>query len=666
MSSPTATCRPGPTYPPVPAERDPHGAGGPDRARSAQWAPSHLLCLLLCLLLCACTPTRERVRQDVERAAAHQDRSLDCVRADRCAEWSPLRVAAAEAVRDSTPDAPRHIALNLESGHDALLARLHLIRAARHSIELQSFIFAEDDAGFLVLDELLRAARRGVRVRVLLDQLFSIESVELLAGLAQAHTHFELRLYNPTFGKGATNSFEFVGGILCCFTQFNQRMHNKLLLVDGLIGITGGRNYQERYFDLDPGFNYRDRDVVVGGPVAAAMQRSFEQFWNAQRSLPAAGLRDVRSLLDGADRGRAVLAALPLRQPARSGAMRRELNDPARLHAVLIEPLHRVGRVDFHSDGPEKQLGRIEPGRRDSSESLRRAVQGARHELVLQTPYLVLSRQAQATFRRLQQRKSPPRVRISTNSLASTDAFPVYALSHKYKRTYLREFRFEIHEYKPRPENAPIALALDPEDDAISLPPRFLRSESTRVFGSAVGSGANADTPGRRALRGPLPLQTLGMRIGLHSKSMVIDGELAVIGSHNFDPRSDRLNTESLVVIHDRGFAQELRDTLLEDMSPANAWVIAPRPRAPRLVRGLNYSLGKAFEYLPLFDVWPWRYATSWEYTGGLGCQPMSPFDPAFAQCHTPVGDFPQVEIPFKAMNTRILTAFGAGLAPIL
>ncbi len=626
--------------------------------------PSALLCALLCLLLAACTPSRERVRIDVERAAAHQDRSLDCARADRCAERSPLRVAAAEAVRDSTPEAPRHVVLNLESGHDALLARLHLIRAARHSIELQSFIFAEDDAGHLVLDELLRAARRGVRVRVLLDQLFSIENVDLMAALAQAHVNFELRLYNPTFGKGATNKFEFVGGILCCFTQFNQRMHNKLLLVDGMVAITGGRNYQDRYFDFDPGFNYRDRDVLVGGPVAAAMLRSFEQFWQAQRSLPVAGLRDVRALLDEAARGREVLAELPLRQPARSEALRRELNNPARLQAVLIEPLHRVGRVDFYSDGPEKQLGRIEPGRRDSSASLRRAVQRAREEIVLQTPYLVLSREARATFRRLQQREAPPRVRISTNSLASTDAFPVYALSHKYKRTYLRELRFEIHEYKPRPENAPIALKLDPENDVISLPPRFLRSESTRVFGSAAGSGA--DTPGRRALRGPLPLQTLGMRIGLHSKSMVIDGSIAIIGSHNFDPRSDRLNTESLVVIHDVAFAQELRDTLLEDMAPANAWVIAPRPRPPRLVRGLNYSLGKAFEYLPILDVWPWRYATSWEYTGGPGCTPMSPFDPRFADCHTPVGDFPQVEIPFKAINTRILTAFGAGLAPIL
>jgi len=631
------------------------------------------LLLGLCLLLLAgCLPSREQIRDARVQAEARQDRTLDCDQADRCAQPSALRTAALAASAASTDSAPAHVVLSLETGRDALLARLHMIRAARESIELQSFIYAEDDAGFVVLDELLRAARRGVRVRVLLDQLFSFDDVSLLAGLAQAHVNFELRLYNPTFGKGQTNKFEFVSSILCCFTRFNQRMHNKLLLIDGVLGLTGGRNYQERYFDWDPGFNYRDRDIVVGGPAAAQMGQSFEQFWRAPRSITAAALHDVRRALPAATAGRAVLQQLPLRQAERVDALRRELEDPERLQAVLIEPLHRVGRVNFYSDGPEKQLGKIEPGRRDSSESQRDAVATAREEIILQTPYLVLSREARRVFRGLQQRDTPPRVRISTNSLASTDAFPVYALSHKYKRTYLREFGFEIHEYKPRPENAPIALSLDPEDDDISLPPQFLRSESSRVFGSAAGSTGGSgsadrttygDPPRRRALRGPLPLRTLGMRLGLHSKSMVIDGELAIIGSHNFDPRSDRLNTESLVMVHDVGFAQELRDTLLTDMAPENAWIIAPRRRLP-LLAGLNYSLGKASEFLPLFDIWPWRYATSYQLNEG--CDPLPPRHPDFHACYTAVGDFPEVEIPFKAINTRILTAFGAGLAPIL
>jgi phosphatidylserine/phosphatidylglycerophosphate/cardiolipin synthase-like enzyme len=240
----------------------------------------------------------------------------------------------------------------------------------------------------------------------------------------------------------------------------------------------------------------------------------------------------------------------------------------------------------------------------------------------------------------------------------------VYALSHKYKRTYLREFGFEIHEYRPHPADAPIALEED-EGSVVALPPRFLRSESSRLFGSAAGSlgGSASGTPHRRALQGPLPLRSLGMRVGLHSKSMVVDGELAIIGSHNFDPRSDNLNTESVVLVHDRGFADELRETLLVDMAPENAWIIAPRARLP-WVAGLNYSLGKVSEWLPLFDVWPWRYATSYELLPH--CQPMPPNAPGFLDCHRAVGDFPEVEIPFKAINTRILTAFGAGLAPIL
>src|SRR5690606_34108982 len=162
-----------------------------------------------------------------------------------------------------------------ESGLDALLARIALIRAARERIDVQSFIYAQDDSGFFVLQELLAAARRGVKVRVLLDQLYSVDDVELVSALARSHVNFELRLYNPTFGKARTGPLEFAAGVLCCFTRFNQRMHNKLLLADGIIGITGGRNYQDRYFDWAPAFDYRGRDLPVAGPAAAPMQEPY-------------------------------------------------------------------------------------------------------------------------------------------------------------------------------------------------------------------------------------------------------------------------------------------------------------------------------------------------------------------------------------------------------
>ena len=163
-----------------------------------------------------------------------------------------------------------------------------------------------------------------------------------------------------------------------------------------------------------------------------------------------------------------------------------------------------------------------------------------------------------------------------------------------------------------------------------------------------------------------MPLNKEGLRVGLHAKSMVIDGRIAVIGSHNFDPRSDDYNTESAVVIEDAAFAQALAASIRRDIAPANAWVIARRDRPP-VLSGLNYSLGKAFETLPVFDFWPVRYATSYEFVPGPACpQPLPPDDPGFRACYRPVGDFPEVDLGLKSVTTRIFTAFGAGLAPIL
>ena len=202
------------------------------------------------------------------------------------------------AQAESAPGAPRHYALILDHGQDALLARINLIRSARTSIDLQTYIFDKDDSARLVLDELLAAARRGVKVRVLIDQLSAIADLQILAALSGAHQNFSIRIYNPSFGKAKLNYLDYAGSVLCCFRRFNQRMHTKLLLVDDRIGISGGRNYQDDYFDWDAEYNFRDRDVLVAGPEAAAMAANFQAFWEARRSVPAERLNDVgRTLL---------------------------------------------------------------------------------------------------------------------------------------------------------------------------------------------------------------------------------------------------------------------------------------------------------------------------------------------------------------------------------
>jgi phosphatidylserine/phosphatidylglycerophosphate/cardiolipin synthase-like enzyme len=163
-----------------------------------------------------------------------------------------------------------------------------------------------------------------------------------------------------------------------------------------------------------------------------------------------------------------------------------------------------------------------------------------------------------------------------------------------------------------------------------------------------------------------VPLRRPGVRASLHAKSLVVDGRIGVIGTHNFDPRGDHYNTESAVVIADPVFAQALEASIRRDIAPENSWTIAPRARAP-VFSGLEYSLAKLSERLPIFDLWPVRYATSYEFQPGPECPAPLPFDdPGFRACYRPVGDFPEVNIGLKTVLTRIFTAFGAGFAPAL
>jgi len=605
-----------------------------------------LLGLLLLATGCA-TVSPEQRRAAFDAVEAAHAAAASCTDADDPAcrpVDSPLLELGLQARAASTPDAPSHQVTLLERGQDALVARVHLIRAARESIELQSFIYDTDDSGLLVLEELLAAARRGVKVRVLLDQLYGLPNPGLQASLAGAHPNFELRLYNPTFNEAKTQQLEYAAGILCCFGDFNRRMHTKLLLVDGHTGITGGRNIQDRYFDWGPSYNYRDRDILVAGPVAAAMRENFESFWTFERSRQAQALRDVSERL--ANNGS---QPHPYLDPGREKsprvlAMQALSADGAAVWERLAPLTLEVGRVDFHADLPNKHVGGLK-AHEDASVAMRDLVDSTRSELVLQTPYLVLSREARRLFRLMHRREDPPAVWISTNSLAATDAFPVYAMSHKYKRLYLRELGFRIREYKPYPAQSPIEVAATG-----ALGPRMA---TLPIFGS--GSAGSAS--------GPVPLKRAGVRVGLHAKSIVIDDRIGVVGSHNFDPRSDNLNTESMVVVHDHEFAVALRASIELDMQPQNAWTIARREKPP-LFSGLNYSLGKLSEKLPIFDIWPFPYASSFELREG--CNPLPPEDPGFYDCHEDVGAFPEVDLPLKTVYTRIVTAFGAGLVPIL
>ncbi|MFC7301500.1 phospholipase D family protein [Cognatiluteimonas weifangensis] len=636
----------------------------------------HALALLLALACAACATLSPAQRtHSAQIAQAARATALDCDRADACARPSSLHRLGARAFAQSAPGAPRHYALLLDQGQDALLARIDLIRSARTSIDLQTYIFDEDDAGHLFLDELLAAARRGVRVRLLVDQLSALKRVDTLAALAGAHANFSLRIYNPVLGRARLSYPQYLLAAACCWQRLNQRMHSKLLLVDGTVGITGGRNYQDDYYDWNDEYNFRDRDVLVAGPVAQAMAANFQAFWDDERSLPPAQLHDVgRRLLRS---GVPALPQAPFEHPRRVAQVARAADDSARIDALAAAALP-VGAVAYIADLPRKHRAE-QPLPAPASGELRTLIESARDEVLLQTPYLVLSQPAQDLFRALHRRASPPRVIVSTNSLASTDSFITYALSYKYKRRYLRDFGFEIHEFKPFPADAPIDLAAT----GATLPPvpseEEIAQARARLLAARADDGAHAQRYrrplqseyaalryARRSANERVPLARAGVRIGLHAKSLVVDERVGVVGTHNFDPRSDHYNTESAVVIDDPAFARALAASIRRDIAPGNAWTIARRPDPP-LFSGLEYTLAKISERMPIFDLWPVRYATSYEFVPGPDCPaPRSPFDPAFGVCHRPVGDFPEVALGLKPLLTRIFTAFGAGLAPIL
>ena len=607
-------------------------AGIPRRVRAG------LAGLLVAVLLAGCGVNRQLARQADAIVDGSRSAEVGCMREDHCALATPLRALADEAREAATPGQPIHFVNMLEQGEESLLLRVHLIRAARTSIDIQTFIWVDDDAGRLLLDELLAAARRGVRVRVIADQLFSLEDAGLLSRLARVHRNFDVRIYNPTFNKAVTRPIEFAASILCCFRRFNQRMHNKLFLVDGEYGITGGRNHENRYFDWDHEFDYRDRDVLVtGADAGAAMQRSFDEFWNYRRAVPLTRLNDVNSrIVAEADDSLALPAPTLSMDPARVERLRARAGDAAEIRRVFVADALRVGQVDYFSDEPEKQDDGSDRNRQ-LGERIARLIADARERIVLQTPYLVISKQAQRVFRTLHERTPRPQILVSTNSLAATDAFYVYALSHKYKKRYLK-LGFHIHEFKPFPGDAAELVA-----DYAGL------------------SGGEGGTGYQRY--GRAPVSKGGVRLGMHAKSIVIDGSITLIGSHNFDPRSDNYNTESGFIIYDRAVAARVTAAIERDTEPQNAWTIAKRPRT-NLVHRINNAIADFSTALPLFDFWPFRYSTSYELDPG--CTPLPPNDPRFHDCYTAVGDFPEVDLPLKAIYTRIATAFGAPAVGIL
>ena len=315
--------------------------------RPSVYASLLLALVLAALAACQATPV------DYEAVDAVIERSVGRER-----EWgakpiaSELRELVDRLPAEAAAGGPRHLAIPLHVGEDALAARLHLMRSARRSIDLQVYVWADDRAGKVVLLEAYRAARRGVRVRILVDQL-AVRGDGLNATLALAHENLEFSFYNPVKEFSSLQGYDLTRDALRRFDRLNERMHNKVLVIDGELALVGGRNIGESYFDLDSDFVYLDRDLLVAGPVVEEVAASFDAYWDDPISVPAARLESIaRGVLElESEVGEYVVdeTQLSVLDWMSQRAGQRELA------AVLPHStLHRVGRVEFQADPAQK------------------------------------------------------------------------------------------------------------------------------------------------------------------------------------------------------------------------------------------------------------------------------------------------------------------------
>lgn len=430
--------------------------------------------------------------------------------------------ACLEQMRESTG------AYILERGEEALIGRAWLTQHAQRSIDVQYFIWSSDNVGTLAAEQLLRAADRGVQVRVLVDDLL-VDAEDKTLLLLSDHPNVHIRIYNPTVSVGQS----FLGRLWNVATQFrgiNQRMHDKAAIFDGVAGITGGRNMADEYFDFDQEYNFRDRDVLLLGAAVADMQDNFNEFWSSTLAVP------VHEVIDSAEHG---ITAEDTKQKVEE--LRLYAADPVNFEpqvrqAILDLPaafptlLEKMSwqPVRFISDAPGKNAGHDGLGGGGiSTEMLFDTIRNAKHSVLIQSPYLIVPKGGIELLAELNNRGV--RTRISTNSLASTDNIPAFSGYHR-QRPRLLNAGIELFEFKPHPGI---------QHELIERYP--VLAEKNPVF-------------------------------ALHAKSMVIDDRLIFIGTFNLDPRSANLNTEVGVLIESEELARQLTASIEKDMRPENSW----------------------------------------------------------------------------------------------
>jgi len=437
------------------------------------------------------------------------------------AHASPLGRLARSSVSDPTLSGFRLVS----SGHVSLQMRLKLIEGAQSSIDLQAYQFKGDRSGRLMMGALRDAAARGVRVRVLVDDLYTAGDDLLLLGLA-AHEGVAVRLFNPfSFGRDSM-ALRMVAALFGA-ERLHRRMHNKLMVVDGVLAMLGGRNIGDDYFDSEGDQVFYDFDVLVAGLVVPQLGVAFDPYWNSRYS------HDVQAVLGEQDAGASLRAAFArkLAEPCDEPTCPPPPSPPEDERLAWSAFAHELDtqRVTMHlapavaaADPPDKVggPGAAEPGVLPPGAEVRMrvamAIREAREELVIVSPYLVPGSDGIRALKAFRERGV--RITLMTNSLSATDEPLVHVGYRRYRADIVRE-GVELYEWSP--------------------------VKSGRVLRRLLG--------GKTVLR-------------LHVKCALIDRRFVYLGSMNFDPRSRDYNTESGLMIYSPELAVEIRQ-LVERMT---------------------------------------------------------------------------------------------------
>ena len=391
----------------------------------------------------------------------------------------------------------------LGDARGAFASRVLLAEAAERTLDVQYYIWRDDMPGTLLFATLRRAAERGVRVRLLLDDNNTDAQLDMLLAALDAHPNIEVRLFNPFVQRGARWL-----GYLTDLPRLNRRMHNKSFTADNQATIVGGRNVGDEYFDAGDGVLFVDLDVLAVGPVVREVSADFDRYWASRSSYPVDRLLPAT---DRTDLERLAARAMDLERDPAAAAYVRALRQSEFVRRMLAGALeYEWTAVRMVSDDPAKGLGRAAPealiGQR-----LKATLGAPARELQLVSPYFVPTAAGVEAFIAMARRGV--KVSVLTNSLAATDVAAVHA-GYAKRRKALLESGIVLYETK--------------------------RTASDARGAALTGSGSSASS--------------------LHAKTFAVDRARIFVGSFNFDPRSAQLNTEMGFVIDSAALAGRLAD----------------------------------------------------------------------------------------------------------